>query len=96
MFVYCDDSGRFYYKYQCQIEENFNFNDKGIVLLKQEDIFYVFGFGFDGLIGYLLIVMVKNVIGMILVIENYGVFFFKNGVNLGGVLEYLGIFKDFK
>lgn len=94
MSVHRDDSGRLYYKYQRQTEENPNFNDKGAVLLKQEDILHVPGLGFDGLIGYSPIAMAKNAIGMTLAIENYGAAFFKNGANPGGVLEHPGILKD--
>lgn len=94
MSVHRDDSGRLYYKYQRQTEENPNFNDKGTVLLKQEDILHVPGLGFDGLIGYSPIAMAKNAIGMTLATENYGASFFKNGANPGGVLEHPGILKD--
>ncbi|MFS6384121.1 phage portal protein, partial [Streptococcus agalactiae] len=89
-----DDSGKLYYKYQRQTEENPNFKDKGTVLLKQEDILHVPGLGFDGLIGYSPIAMAKNAIGMTLATENYGAAFFKNGANPGGVLEHPGILKD--
>ncbi|MBL6440899.1 phage portal protein [Streptococcus suis] len=94
MSVHRDDSGKLYYKYQRQTEENPNFKDKGTVLLKQEDILHVAGLGFDGLIGYSPIAMAKNAIGMTLATENYGAAFFKNGANPGGVLEHPGILKD--
>lgn len=94
MSVHRDDSGKLYYKYQRQTEENPNFKDKGTVLLKQEDILHVLGLGFDGLIGYSPIAMAKNAIGMTLATENYGAAFFKNGANPGGVLEHPGILKD--
>ncbi|ESV54759.1 portal protein [Streptococcus agalactiae LMG 14747] len=94
MSVHRDDSGKLSYKYQRQTEENPNFKDKETVLLKQEDILYVPGLGFDGLIGYSPIAMAKNAIGMTLAIENYGAAFFKNGANPGGVLEHPGILKD--
>ena len=94
MSVHRDDSGKLYYKYQRQTEENPNFKDKGTVLLKQEDILHEPGLGFDGLIGYSPIAMAKNAIGMTLATENYGAAFFKNGANPGGVLEHPGILKD--
>ncbi|HGK6958535.1 TPA: phage portal protein [Streptococcus agalactiae] len=94
MSVHRDDSGKLYYKYQRQTEENPNFKDKGTALLKQEDILHVPGLGFDGLIGYSPIAMAKNAIGMTLATENYGAAFFKNGANPGGVLEHPGILKD--
>lgn len=94
MSIHRDGSGKLYYKYQRQTEENPNFKDKGTVLLKQENILHVHGLGFDGLIGYSPVAMVKNAIGMTLATENYGAAFFKNGANPGGVLEHPGILKD--
>ncbi|WP_195594099.1 phage portal protein [Streptococcus oralis] len=94
MSVHRDENGKLYYKYQRQTEENPNFKDKGSVILKQEDVLYIPGLGFDGLIGYSPIALAKNAIGMTLATENYGASFFKNGANPGGVLEHPGILKD--
>lgn len=52
------------------------------------------GLGFDGLMGYSPIVMAKNAVGMTLACEEYGVSFFENGANPGGVLEHPGVLKD--
>ena len=94
MSVHRDDSGKLYYKYQRQTEENPNFKDKGSVLLTQEEVLHVPGLGFDGLIGYSPIALAKNAIGMTLATDNYGASFFRNGANPGGVLEHPGILKD--
>ncbi|MDW8706113.1 phage portal protein [Streptococcus suis] len=94
MSVHRDDSGKLYYKYKRQSEENPNFKEKGDAILRAEDVLHVPGLGFDGLIGYSPIALAKNAIGMTLATENYGASFFKNGANPGGVLEHPGILKD--
>ncbi|MBL6538256.1 phage portal protein [Streptococcus suis] len=94
MSVHRDESGKLYYKYKRQTEENPNFKEKGDAILKAEDVLHVPGLGFDGLIGYSPIALAKNAIGMTLATENYGASFFKNGANPGGVLEHPGILKD--
>ena len=94
MSVHRDESGKLYYKYKRQSEENPNFKEKGDVILRAEDVLHVPGLRFDGLIGYSPIALAKNAIGMTLATENYGASFFKNGANPGGVLEHPGILKD--
>ncbi|RRN50853.1 phage portal protein [Streptococcus suis] len=94
MSVHRDESGKLYYKYKRQSEENPNFKEKGDAILRAEDVLHVPGLGFDGLIGYSPIALAKNAIGMTLATENYGASFFKNGANPGGVLEHPGILKD--
>ncbi|HEM4149790.1 TPA: phage portal protein [Streptococcus suis] len=94
MSVHRDESGKLYYKYKRQSEENPNFKEKGDAILKADDVLHVPGLGFDGLIGYSPIALAKNAIGMTLATENYGASFFKNGANPGGVLEHPGILKD--
>lgn len=94
MSVHRDESGKLYYRYQRQTEENPNFKESGVVVLRAEDVLHIPGLGFDGLIGYSPIAMAKNAIGMTLATENYGASFFKNGANPGGVLEHPGILKD--
>lgn len=94
MSIHRDDSGKLYYKYKRQSEENPNFKEKGDAILRAEDVLHVPGLGFDGLIGYSPIALAKNAIGMTLATENYGASFFKNGANPGGVLEHPGILKD--
>ncbi|MEG3343926.1 phage portal protein [Streptococcus suis] len=94
MSVHRDESGKLYYKYKRQSEENPNFKEKGDAILRAEDVLHVPGLGFDSLIGYSPIALAKNAIGMTLATENYGASFFKNGANPGGVLEHPGILKD--
>ncbi len=78
-------SGEIIYQYR---------TDRGVYLLRREEVLHIPGLGFDGLIGYSPIAMAKNAIGMAIATEEYGASFFANGANPGGVLEHPGIVKD--
>ena len=64
------------------------------VPLRGEDVLHIPGLGFDGLIGYSPVAMVKNAVGLALATEEYGAAFFSNGANPGGVLEHPGVVKN--
>jgi len=68
--------------------------DRGMYVLRSDEVLHIPGLGFDGLIGYSPIAMAKNAIGMAIATEEYGATFFANGANPGGVLEHPGIVKD--
>lgn len=68
--------------------------DRGLYVLRSDEVLHIPGLGFDGLIGYSPIAMAKNAIGMAIATEEYGATFFANGANPGGVLEHPGIVKD--
>jgi HK97 family phage portal protein len=78
-------SGEIIYQYR---------SDRGVYLLRREEVLHIPGLGFDGLIGYSPIAMAKNAIGMAIATEEYGASFFANGANPGGVLEHPGVVKD--
>lgn len=78
-------NGELFYEYR---------KDTGYVVLRPEDVLYIPGLGFDGLVGYSPIAMAKNAIGMAIATEEYGAKFFANGANPGGVLEHPGVVKD--
>lgn len=94
MEVQRDDKGNIYYVYSRNSDENPTFKEYGNIKLKAEDVLHIPGLGFDGLIGYSPIAMVKNAVGMTLACEEYGASFFANGANPGGVLEHPGVLKD--
>ena len=94
MDVQRDDRGNIYYVYSRNSDENPMFKEYGDIRLKAEDVLYIPGLGFDGLIGYSPIAMAKNAVGMTLACEEYGASFFANGANPGGVLEHPGVLKD--
>ena len=77
--------GEIIYQYQ---------TDRGVYLLRRDEVLHIPGLGFDGLIGYSPIAMAKNAIGMAIATEEYGASFFANGANPGGVLEHPGVVKD--
>ena len=64
------------------------------VILEAEDVLHIPGLGFDGLVGYSPIAMMRNSIGSAIATEEYGSKFFENGATPSGVLEHPGILKD--
>lgn len=55
-----------------------------------DKIFHVPGFGFDGLVGYSMVSLARQSIGLGLATEKFGAKFFENGATPGGVLEHPG------
>lgn len=94
MSVHRSEKGKLFYVYNRDEEDNPNFQEKGSIVLSQEEVLHIPGLGFDGLIGYSPIALAKNAVGMTLACEEYGASFFGNGANPGGVLEHPGILKD--
>ena len=94
MSVHRSEKGKLFYVYNRYEEDNPNFQEKGSIVLSQEEVLHIPGLGFDGLIGYSPIALAKNAVGMTLACEEYGSSFFSNGANPGGVLEHPGILKN--
>ncbi|EUB25861.1 portal protein, HK97 family [Streptococcus sp. AS20] len=94
MSVHRSEKGKLFYVYNRYEEDNPNFQEKGSIVLSQEEVLHIPGLGFDGLIGYSPIALAKNAVGMTLACEEYGASFFGNGANPGGILEHPGILKD--
>ena len=94
MSVHRSEKGKLFYVYNRDEEDNPNFQEKGSIVLSQEEVLHIPGLGFDGLIGYSPIALAKNAVGMTLACEEYGASFFGNGANPDGVLEHPGILKD--
>lgn len=94
MSVHRSEKGKLFYVYNRYEEDNPNIQEKGSIVLSQEEVLHIPGLGFDGLIGYSPIALAKNAVGMTLACEEYGASFFGNGANPGGVLEHPGILKD--
>lgn len=89
-----DRNGQLVYTYTRDSDDNPNFTSYGQVTLGREDVLHIPGLGFDGLVGYSPIAMMKNAVGITLACEEYGASFFANGATPGGVLEHPGILKD--
>lgn len=86
--------GQLVYTYCRDSDENPNFREYGQVTLRREDVLHIPGLGFDGLVGYSPIAMMKNAVGITMACEEYGASFFANGATPGGVLEHPGVLKD--
>ena len=88
-----DDSGNLYYIYHAYTDEVPGENNKDIVF-KREEILHIPGLGFNGLVGFSPIAMMKNALGTTLAVERYGSSFFRNGAQPSGVLEHPGVLKN--
>ena len=88
-----DEGGRIYYIYHAYTDEKPGEKDKDI-FFRSDEIFHVPGLGFNGLVGFSPIAMMKNSLGTTLAVEKYGSAFFKNGAQPSGVLEHPGVLKN--
>ena len=88
-----DESGELYYIYHAYTDEVPGEQNKDIYF-RRDEIFHVPGLGFNGLIGFSPIAMMKNSLGTSIAVDKYGSSFFKNGAQPSGVLEHPGVLKD--
>ena len=88
-----DDGGNLYYIYHAYTDEVPGENNKDIVF-KREEILHIPGLGFNGLVGFSPIAMMKNALGTTRAVERYGSSFFRNGAQPSGVLEHPGVLKN--
>lgn len=88
-----DDKGEIYYIYHAYTDEKPGEKDKDIYF-RSDEIFHVPGLGFNGLVGFSPVAMMKNELGTTLAVEKYGSSFFKNGAQPSGVLEHPTILKN--
>ena len=64
------------------------------IIFQRDEILHIPGLGFNGLVGFSPIAMMKNALGTTLAVEKYGSSFFRNGAQPAGVLEHPGVLKD--
>ena len=88
-----DKQGRIVYIYTSYSDETPKLQNKQVIF-RADEIFHIPGLGFNGLIGFSPIAMMKNSLGMNLAVEKYGSAFFKNGAQPSGVLEHPGVLKN--
>lgn len=88
-----DDHGELYYVYHAYTDEAPGEMNKDIYF-RRDEILHIPGLGFNGLVGFSPIAMMKNALGTNLAVEKYGSAFFKNGAQPSGVLEHPGVLKD--
>ena len=87
-------NGQLVYLYTRDSDLNPNMKKYGQIALAPQDVLHIPGLGFDGLVGYSPIAMMKNAVGITIACEEYGASFFANGATPGGVLEHPGVLKD--
>ncbi len=64
-------------------------DDKGkTIFYNPNEILHIPGFGFDGLIGYSPITLMRETIGLTMATEQFGAEFFGNGANFGNTLKH--------
>ena len=87
------ENGQIYYIYHAYTDEKPGEEGKDIYF-RYDEIFHIPGLGFNGLVGFSPIAMMKNSLGTTLAVEKYGSAFFKNGAQPSGVLEHPGVLKN--
>ena len=88
-----DEKGQIFYIYHAYTDEKPGENNRD-VYFRRDEVFHVPGLGFNGLVGFSPIAMMKNALGTTLAVERYGSSFFRNGAQPSGVLEHPGVLKD--
>lgn len=88
-----DKQGRIIYIYSANTDDVPDLKNKTYVF-RADEIFHIPGLGFNGLIGFSPIAMMKNALGTAIAVEKYGSSFFKNGAQPSGVLEHPGVLKN--
>ena len=86
MTVDRDDSGALTYKYQMA--------DENTITLSPSEVLHIPGMGFDGIMGYSPIALMKTTLGLTLAAEEYGSKVFGNGATPAGVLTHPNRLKD--
>ena len=86
MTVDRDDSGALTYKYQMA--------DESTITLSPSEVLHIPGMGFDGIMGYSPIALMKTTLGLTLAAEEYGSKVFGNGATPAGVLTHPNRLKD--
>lgn len=90
-----DDSGDIFYVYRVRKDDAVvGLKTGDPVRLEAEDVLHIPGLGFDGLIGYSPIAMMRDSIGASLAADEYSAKFYENGATPSGVLEHPGVLKD--
>lgn len=88
-----NEKGEIYYIYHAYTDEKPGESGKDIIF-RRDEILHIPGLGFNGLVGFSPIAMMKNALGSSISVEKYGSSFFKNGAQPSGVLETPGVLKD--
>ena len=87
------ENGEIFYTYHAYTDEKRGEHGQDIFFQRNE-ILHIPGLGFNGLVGFSPIAMMKNALGTVLAVDKYGASFFRNGAQPAGVLEHPGVLKD--
>ena len=87
------ERGELYYIYHAYTDEVPGETNKDIIF-RRDEILHIPGLGFNGLVGFSPVAMMKNALGTNIAVEKYGSSFFKNNGQPLGVLEHPGVLKD--
>ncbi|MCD8108765.1 MAG: phage portal protein [Clostridiales bacterium] len=88
-----DDRDEIYYIYHAYEDDKPGETGKDYYF-KREEVLHIPGLGFNGLVGFSPIGMMKNALGSAIAVEKYGSAFFRNGAQPSGVLEHPGVLKS--
>ena len=88
-----DESGKLYYIYHAYTNDVPGETNKDIYF-RREEILHIPGLGFNGLVGFSPIAMMKNPLGSTISVEKYGSSFFRNNGQPIGVLQHPTTLKD--
>ena len=88
-----DSRGKLYYTYHAYTDDTPNMKNSD-VRFRRDEILHIPGLGFNGIVGFSPIAMMKNALGATLAVEKYGSVFFKNGAQPMGVLEHPSVVED--
>ena len=78
-----NEAGRIVYRYTTEGK---------VIEFPREAIWHIPGMGFDGLVGYSPVAMMRNTMGLSLAAEEYGATFFKNNATPAGYIKHPGTF----
>ena len=90
MLIVQDENGVWY------VPQGKKNRDGNQVRYRAEDVFHLKGLSPDGLIGYDVISVMKNQLGLGMAAQDFGARFFSNGANVSGVLMVPGSIQDDK
>ena len=88
-----DEHGEIFYIYHAYEDDKAGETGKDYYF-KREEVLHIPGLGFNGLVGFSPIGMMKNALGSAIAVEKYGSAFFRNGAQPSGVLEHPSVLKD--
>lgn len=86
MAVHVRKNGERWYEYKVNVTDP--------VVLRQDQVLHVPGFGYDGIEGKSLIRLAREAVGLGIAAEQYGSAFFSNGARPSVVLEHPGVLSD--